>query len=753
MSRPFNIRIFMVEGLPDGLRHVEKSNWVGLGIVCPRNRYPHVKKRAEFEASGVYILVGGAGDDDRPTLYIGEADRVRDRLDGHHAKKDFWQQAIVFTTKGDPLNKAEVQYLEARLVEKARAAKRCKLDNGNFPQRPGLSESDEAEIEGYLEEMLPLLPVLGIHAFEQLRTPSPDLRIYFSRGSGLGRQGLRGRERLRRHGWEPGSRAAGPVDAGARPKRLPSTSESDRRRCARARRRRLPVHRGHRFRLAVSSGDRVRGQELEWPNELEGCGRRHPEGTPGAGGAGMIDDLKSYPTMKDSGVPWLGKVPAHWEVRPVRYLAALTGRTGTTSADTTDTDTGVLNATPSELNGRMRGTRTRKFLERARHQSFDIAPAGSTAICTIASVGQASRFVRRFATNPQVRALVPRETQVAGEFLFLLTLLLKPELQRIASTSVVPFVNGSDVTGLRVVAPSLPEQAAIVRFIDLMDRRIRRYIRAKQKLIRLLEEQRKAMIHRAVTRGLDPNVRLKASGVEWLGAIPGHWVIARAGSVCEFISAKAHEQFVEPDGEHICVTARFVSTDGRSFRRCTRNLSPAQRGDVLMVMSDLPRGRALARAYYVNDDRSYAVNQRVCILRAKRAHSRFIAFSVDRHPELMAHDDGFNQTHLPNAAFKTMRVPLPPREEQAAIADFLDRATRAIDTSAAHAAREIDLLREFRTRLIADVVTGKLDVREAALSLPEVHDEPESTDDTTSLANAEDGIADDLEAVTEEVEA
>lgn len=182
--RPFNIRIYVAEGLPEGLRFVEKSNWVGLGIVCPRGRYPEVKKRDEFVKSGVYLLVGQEGDDDRPKLYIGEADSVRDRLDNHHAKKDFWQQAIIFTTRGDPLNKAEVQYLEARLVELATTAKRCRLDNGNVPKRPGLSEADEAQIAGYLDEMLSLLPVLGIHVFAAAQVCGTADRLYYWSGSG-----------------------------------------------------------------------------------------------------------------------------------------------------------------------------------------------------------------------------------------------------------------------------------------------------------------------------------------------------------------------------------------------------------------------------------------------------------------------------------------------------------------------------------------------------------------------------------------
>ena len=164
--RPFNIRIFVADGQPDGLRLVEKSNWVGLGVVCPRSRYPKVKSRSEFDNSAVYILTGSDDESELPMVYVGEAETVRARLDSHHANKDFWQQAIVFTTRGDPLNKAEVQYLEARLVEIAKACGRCKLDNGNTPKRPGLSEADQAQIEGYLEEMLSLLPVLGVHHFD-----------------------------------------------------------------------------------------------------------------------------------------------------------------------------------------------------------------------------------------------------------------------------------------------------------------------------------------------------------------------------------------------------------------------------------------------------------------------------------------------------------------------------------------------------------------------------------------------------------
>ena len=109
----------------------------------------------------------------------------------------------------------------------------------------------------------------------------------------------------------------------------------------------------------------------------------------------------------------------------------------------------------------------------------------------------------------------------------------------------------------------------------------------------------------------------------------------------------------------------------------------------------------------------------MCILRPKRVDPRYLTFAANRHPELLAQDDGFNQTHLPNAAFKTMRLALPPLDEQAAIADSLVRTTSAIDATIERTEREIDLIREYRTRLVADVVTGKVDVRAAAAAIPD----------------------------------
>jgi hypothetical protein len=165
--RGFSIRIFLPDGSPDGLRIVEKSNWTGSGVICPRPLLKEMKGRPEFSRTGVYVLAGPPSQSDMPQVYIGEGDPVLPRLEQHLAKKDFWTTMICFTSKDGNLNKAHVQYLEARLLEHARGAKRCELENGNVPQKPSLSEADTAEVEGFLDEMLLCFPVLGVSIFEK----------------------------------------------------------------------------------------------------------------------------------------------------------------------------------------------------------------------------------------------------------------------------------------------------------------------------------------------------------------------------------------------------------------------------------------------------------------------------------------------------------------------------------------------------------------------------------------------------------
>jgi len=163
---PFTLHIHVVDGNPDGLRTVERSNWNGKVLIFPRALYPQVRTRKEFQQTGVYLLLGPHENGDGETIYIGEGDPVRPRLEDHYSKKDFWTRAVFFVAGASHLNKAHVQYLEAQLVRLAGEAKRMTLENGNKPAEPTLSEADRADMDVFLHNILEILPVLGIQAFE-----------------------------------------------------------------------------------------------------------------------------------------------------------------------------------------------------------------------------------------------------------------------------------------------------------------------------------------------------------------------------------------------------------------------------------------------------------------------------------------------------------------------------------------------------------------------------------------------------------
>ena len=175
-AKGFSVRIFIPSGRPEGLRIIEKSNWTGRALTFPRAVLPEVRKREEITRTGVYILWGPSEDEELAMVYVGEGETLLPRLNSHAKEKDFWTHGVAFTSKDQNLNKAHIQYLEARLVEIAKQLKRCALDNLNDPQHPTLSEADQADAELFLADMLLCLPVIGVDFFEQVEVTMPSGR-------------------------------------------------------------------------------------------------------------------------------------------------------------------------------------------------------------------------------------------------------------------------------------------------------------------------------------------------------------------------------------------------------------------------------------------------------------------------------------------------------------------------------------------------------------------------------------------------
>ena len=168
-QRPKTIKIFLIDGEPDGLRTVELSNWVGQAVVIPRNKLKEAKNRPECNKPAVYFLIGKETEEALlPTVYIGEAENLWNRLSTHDNNKDFWQIAIAFTSKDNNLTKAHVKYLESRCLILASNAKRSDIKNESESSLPSLPESDVAEMEEFLDNLQTLTSSLGYPIFQKI---------------------------------------------------------------------------------------------------------------------------------------------------------------------------------------------------------------------------------------------------------------------------------------------------------------------------------------------------------------------------------------------------------------------------------------------------------------------------------------------------------------------------------------------------------------------------------------------------------
>jgi type I restriction enzyme S subunit len=306
--------------------------------------------------------------------------------------------------------------------------------------------------------------------------------------------------------------------------------------------------------------------------------------------------------------------------------------------------------------------------------------------------------------------------------------------------------------------PPLSEQSAIVRFLDHADRRIRRYIRAKQKLIKLLEEQKQAIIHHAVTRGLDPNVRLKPSGVEWLGDVPERWEIRPARFFYREVDHRSGT-----GREELLSVSHITGVTPRSQKNITMFMASSYVGHKVCKPGDLVINTMWAWMAALGVSRqtgivspSYGVYRPLRPSALLGEYADLLLRTRSYVNEYVCRSTGIRSSRLRlyPEQFLRVRILCPPVDEQRTILERVSAETADTEQAMAVANREISLLHEYRTRLIADVVTGKLDVREAAALLPDEIEEPEPLDEAEGMVeDSENGEGVDLEAVSEEAEA
>jgi type I restriction enzyme S subunit len=310
----------------------------------------------------------------------------------------------------------------------------------------------------------------------------------------------------------------------------------------------------------------------------------------------------------------------------------------------------------------------------------------------------------------------------------------------------IPHVDGGILKQMQICLPPTDEQAAIVRFLDWANGRLERTIRAKRKVIALLNEQKQAIIHRAVTRGIDPSVPLKDSGVPWLGQIPAHWRISRLSQLSTRIGDGLHGTPLYVDHSPYYFINGNNLVHGRiHFKPSTRCVNENEYKRYMVALDDSSvlisiNGTIGSVACYRGE--SIILGKSAAYINCGKDLARPFLLSFLRSPAvinfLRTEVTGTTIFNLSLASIRGLPIALPPISEQLMIAASIENMTEPVDTAISRLEREITLLREYRTRLVADVVTGKLDVREAAAALPD--EEPIA--EVTNLPDLDDEFID-----------
>ena len=425
-----------------------------------------------------------------------------------------------------------------------------------------------------------------------------------------------------------------------------------------------------------------------------------------------INELAPYPVYRLSGIDWLGDVPNHWVVQRadrrfsvvkqsvnpdeisrqqvVHYSIPYVQQTGTgvieagNSIDSSKTLVNRILLLVSKLN-------PRKGTIGLAVPDPDLTTLASSEFVAMEPNGCLVEFARYLYLSEHVRLELSSRVDSATK-----------SHQRCSP---------EDISKLPLPWPPLPEQTGIVRFLDHTDGCIQRYIQAKQKLLQLLEEQKQATINQAITGNINvrtgkPYPVYKPSGVGWPGDVPEHWEVRRLKTLCSMKSGDGiTAESIESDG-------KYPVYGGNGLRGFTSKYTHC--GDFALI----GRQGALCGNVHIARGQFYASEHAVvATLNPGYVLEWFV--SVLGEMDLNRYSIAAAQPGLAVERILNLSLPVPPSGEQAIIATFIERQSGHIDNSISKMRRQIDLMQEYRTRLIADVVTGKVDVRGIVDELPD----------------------------------
>ena len=450
----------------------------------------------------------------------------------------------------------------------------------------------------------------------------------------------------------------------------------------------------------------------------------------------MIEGLKPYAEYKESGLPWLDTVPKHWDMAPNRALMRDQRHVvGARASDYT-----LLSLTLRGVIARDMVNPKGKFP--AQFNTYKVVKPDDFVFCLF-DIDETPRGVGLSPLKGMITGaydIFSPTHRINPRFLYHYYLFVdEGKLMKPLYTGLRKTIQRGVFASLKAPLPPPDEQAAIVRFLDHANRKIDGFIRAKRKLIGLLNDQKQAIIHRAVTRGLHPDVPLKPSGIPWLGDIPMHWEMRKLRQILTrkternqpnlpLLSVVREKGVIKRDTENFEDNHNFIPDDLSNYKvvrvgQFAMNKMKAWQGSFGVSQFE----GIVSPAYFVFDLHHVGGAFFHTAIRSKAYVPSFTRAS-----------DGVRvgQWDLAESRMRDTPFFVPPPDEQQAIVEYVAKATETANTAIARTEREIALMQEYRTRLTADLVTGKLDVREAARRLPDeapldtVEDDTDLSDET-----------------------
>jgi type I restriction enzyme S subunit len=436
------------------------------------------------------------------------------------------------------------------------------------------------------------------------------------------------------------------------------------------------------------------------PSVTEPAGRRQST---------MISDLKPYTEYRQSGLPWLGPIPTHWRLVPnrglVRKRKVLVGKDHADYQLLSLTKQGVIVRDISKGKGKFSsdmGTSQQVRNGDFVFCLFDVPETPRTVGLSRQEgmiTGAYTVFESMDETNSEYFELFYRALDDRK--------LLSPLYSGLRNTIPV-----ARFLGTKTPQPPPAEQAAIVRFLDWAGTLLERASRAKWKVIALLNEQKRVVARRAITRGLDPTAPLKASGVPWLGNIPSHWEVSRIKNEFRCLNSRRVPLNAVERGGMTAKTYDYYGASGvidkvNDYLFDDELLLVAEDGANL-VLRNLPLAIIAKGKFWVNNHAH--------ILKPTRGSVTYLAHLIETL-NFAPWISGAAQPKLTKDRLLSISIAVAPPDEQEIIVRYISEQTRPLATATSRLEAEVELLREYRTRLAADVVTGKLDVREAVAQL------------------------------------